>query len=55
MADSEWSYAIMGLLTSVICLVIFKNVLIPQIKGLFTEIKPAITKFTETFKKKEEE
>jgi type II secretory pathway component PulF len=55
MADSEWSGAIINLVVAVMTLIIFKNVLIPQLKGLFAELKPAITGFISGLKKKKTE
>jgi type II secretory pathway component PulF len=51
MADSEWVSATTTLLVAVVSLVIFKSVLIPQIKELFKEVKPAITGLVSGLKK----
>jgi len=50
MADSEWVNATVTLLVAVMSLVILKNVLIPQLKGLFKELKPAITELVSGLK-----
>jgi len=50
MADGEWVSATVTLLVAVMSLVIFKNVLIPQLKGLFEELKPAVTELVSGLK-----
>jgi len=55
MADSEWVNATVTLLVAVMSLVMFKKVLIPQIKELFQELKPAITGLISGLKKEKKE
>ena len=55
MADGEWVSATVTLLVAVMSLVMFKKVLIPQIKELFQELKPAITGLISGLKKEETE
>jgi len=55
MADGEWVSATVTLLVAVMSLVMFKKVLIPQIKELFQELKPAITGLISGLKKEKKE
>jgi len=55
MADSEWVNATVTLLVAVMSLVMFKKVLIPQIRELFQELKPAITGLISGLKKEKKE
>ncbi|MEM2281323.1 MAG: hypothetical protein QXZ68_04970 [Candidatus Bathyarchaeia archaeon] len=55
MTDSEWASGIVALFTGVLTIYIIGKVLIPQLRGLFAEIKPAFTELGKAFKAKKEE